>query len=87
MHVHNDERRVYSISPYSVRMRENMDQKNSEYGRFTQWKNFTWKHEPQKPQNPKKILRKFPALNACAAIFQNADVSWSSLKVTKLSKF
>ena len=25
---------VYSISPYSVGMRENTDQKNSEYGHF-----------------------------------------------------
>ena len=28
---------ILRISPYSVRMRENTDQNNSEYGHFTQW--------------------------------------------------
>ena len=31
----NTERYGVSISPYSVRMRENADQKNSEYGQFS----------------------------------------------------
>ena len=28
---------ILRISPYSVRMRENTDQKNSEYGKFFEW--------------------------------------------------
>ena len=28
---------IRSISPYSVRMQENADRNNSEYGHFTQW--------------------------------------------------
>ena len=32
-----------SISPYLVRMRENADENNSEYGNFTQWKVGTFK--------------------------------------------
>ena len=38
-------------------------------------------------KNLKKMLRKSPTSNARAAIIKNADFSWSSLKVTKLSKF
>ena len=33
------------------------------------------------------MLTKFPASNACAAIFKNTDSSYSSVKVTELSKF
>ena len=29
---------IRSISPYSVRIRETMDQKNSKYGHFTEWR-------------------------------------------------
>ena len=36
-------------------------------------------------KNLKKILRKSPVFMAGAAIFKNADSSYSSLKVTKLS--
>ena len=32
------------------------------------------------------MLRKSPTSNAWGAIFENTDFSWSSLKVTKLSK-
>ena len=39
------------------------------------------------PQNLKNMLRKSPASITWAAIFKNADFSWNSLKVTKLSKF
>ena len=56
MHVHNDERCVQSISPYSVRMRENMDQKNSEYGHFSRSEKIF--HENMSLKNP-KTLRKF----------------------------
>ena len=37
-------------------------------------KSFCKKNKPQKPQNPKKILRKSPASDAWTAIFKNADV-------------
>ena len=30
---------MWSISPYTVRMRENADQNNFKYGLFTLWKN------------------------------------------------
>ena len=39
------------------------------------------------PQSLKKMLRTAPASNALAEIFGNSDFSYSSLKVTKLSKF
>ena len=32
--------RILSISPYSVRMRENADQNNSEYGHFLRSENY-----------------------------------------------
>ena len=38
-------------------------------------------------KSPKKMLRKYPASNAKAAIFKNADFPKSSLKVTELSRF
>ena len=41
----------------------------------------------KKSKNLMKMLRKSSAWNAWAAIFKNADFSYSSLKVTKLSKF
>ena len=41
----------------------------------------------KKPQNLKKMLRKFPASNGWVAVFKKSDFSESSLKVTKLSKF
>ena len=40
-----------------------------------------------KTQKLFKMLKKSPGSNACAAIFRNVDFSWSSLKVSKLSKF
>ena len=49
--------------------------------------NFYKKMSLKNPKNFKKMLRKSPASNVWAAIFKNADFSWSSLKVTKLSKF
>ena len=33
-HIWNEYREILRISPYSVRMRENADQNNSEYGHF-----------------------------------------------------
>ena len=42
---------------------------------------------PQKPQIPKKMLRKSLASYAWAGIFKTAGFSWSFLKITKLSKF
>ena len=33
--LHSGRIRRYSISPYSVRIRENTDQKNTEYGHFS----------------------------------------------------
>ena len=44
-------------------------------------------NEPQKPKNFKKMLRKSPASDAYAAIFENSDFSYSTSKITKLSKF
>ena len=48
--------------------------------------------QPTNLKNPKavkkqKMLRKFPASNTLAAILKNTDFYYSSLKVTKLSKF
>ena len=34
-HIRTEYGQIRSISPYSVRIRENMDQKNSEYGHFS----------------------------------------------------
>ena len=45
-----------------------------------------FENEPRKPKNLKKMLRNFPGLNACAAIFLNTDFC-QSLKVTKFSIF
>ena len=33
--IRTEYREIWSISPYSVRMRENTDQNNSEYGHFS----------------------------------------------------
>ena len=35
-HVRTEYGEILRLSPYSVRMRENKDKKNSEYGHFTQ---------------------------------------------------
>ena len=34
-HIRTEYRKIASITPYSVQMRENTDQKNSEYGHFS----------------------------------------------------
>ena len=43
-HTQTEYGEILRISPYSVRMRENKDQKNSEYGRFSrsELQNFSW---------------------------------------------
>ena len=43
------------------------------------YEKFLSENEPQKPLKLKKMLRKSPASNVWAAIFENADFSWSSL--------
>ena len=55
MHVHNDERRVYSISPYLVRMREIWTRKTPNTDASRSEKIL---HENMSLKNP-KTLRKF----------------------------
>ena len=54
---------------------------------FLYKKNFYTTMSLKNPKNLRKMLRKSPAWNAWAAIFKNPDFSYSSLEVTKLSKF
>ena len=53
---------------------------------FLYKKHFYKKLSLKNPHNLKKMLRKSPVSNDWDALFKNADFSWSSLKVTKLSK-
>ena len=50
-------------------------------------RNIFIRNQPPKPQNFKKMLRKSPTSNARALIFKNTYFSWSSVKVTKMTKF
>ena len=44
-------------------------------------------NEPQKPPNPKNMLRKFAASYAGAAIFKNADFALSPLEIENFIEF
>ena len=48
---------------------------------------FYKKNERKKPQNLKKMLRKFQVSNASVTTFKGAKLCQSFLKVTKLSNF
>ena len=42
-HIRTEYGEILYISPYSVRMRENMDQNNSEYGHFLRSVSFSYR--------------------------------------------